>query len=213
MITAGSELVYRYSKLIDETVPVHVEVLLPAFVLGCVIAYPRDKAAAAGHPGGGHPEIETPAEQRAATIIAAAFMILVGLSMPAIPSGDTVVQDAALTADVEPTWHSAGVPSTEFLAAETGRHVLAITILSNLGKMFPAVCYRRQTHWRERLAVSIGMWPRGEVGAGVLVISLSYGIGGPIVTVAMLSLALNLLLTGPYIYIVRLLTKSLPGYE
>lgn len=56
------------------------------------------------------------------------------------------------------------------------------------------------------------MWPRGEVGAGVLVISLSYGIGGPIVTVAMLSLALNLLLTGVFIYIVEQLTGSLPAY-
>jgi amino acid permease len=56
------------------------------------------------------------------------------------------------------------------------------------------------------------MWPRGEVGAGVLVISLSYGIGGPIVTVAMLSLAFNLLLTGAFIYIVKRLTRRLPGY-
>jgi hypothetical protein len=51
--------------------------------------------------------------------------------------------------------------------------------------------------------VAIGMWPRGEVGAGVLVLSLSYGIGGPIVTVAMLSLALNLALTGVFIVIVK----------
>lgn len=91
-------------------------------------------------------------------------------------------------------------------------HVLVITILSNLGKMFPAFCYRREAHWRERLAVAIGMWPRGEVGAGVLVISLSYGIGRPIVTVAMLSLALNLLLTGVFIYVVKRLTRSLPAY-
>jgi hypothetical protein len=55
------------------------------------------------------------------------------------------------------------------------------------------------------------MWPRGEVGAGVLVISLSYGIGGPIVTIAMLSLALNLLLTGAFIYVVKRLTRSLPS--
>ena len=49
-------------------------------------------------------------------------------------------------------------------------HVLALTVLSNLGKMFPAFCYRREAHWRERLALAIGMWPRGEVGAGVLVL-------------------------------------------
>jgi hypothetical protein len=51
--------------------------------------------------------------------------------------------------------------------------------------------------------VAIGMWPRGEVGAGVLVLSLSYGIGGPVVTVAMLSLALNLALTGVFIVAVK----------
>jgi hypothetical protein len=56
------------------------------------------------------------------------------------------------------------------------------------------------------------MWPRGEVGAGVLVISLSYGIGGPIVTVAMLSLALNLLLTGAFISMIQRLTGPLPAY-
>jgi amino acid permease len=56
------------------------------------------------------------------------------------------------------------------------------------------------------------MWPRGEVGAGVLVISVTYGIGGPVVTVAMLSLALNLLLTGVFIYVVRRLTRPLPAY-
>ena len=92
-------------------------------------------------------------------------------------------------------------------------HVLILTVLSNLGKMFPAFCYRKEAHWRERLAVAVGMWPRGEVGAGVLVISLSYGIGGPIVTISMLSLALNLLLTGVFIYGVRKLTSPLPEYS
>ena len=95
---------------------------------------------------------------------------------------------------------------------ELALHVLVVTVLSNLGKMFPALCYRREAHWRERLALAVGMWPRGEVGAGVLVISLSYGIGGPIVTVAMLSLALNLLLTGVFILIVKRLTRGLPAY-
>lgn len=59
------------------------------------------------------------------------------------------------------------------------------------------------------VALAIGMWPRGEVGAGVLVVSISYGIGGPVVTVAALSLALNLVLTGCFIWIVRkLLTRQ-----
>jgi hypothetical protein len=37
-ITAVAELVYFSSKLVDEVVPVHIEVLLPAFVLGTVIS-------------------------------------------------------------------------------------------------------------------------------------------------------------------------------
>ncbi len=69
--------------------------------------------------------------------------------------------------------------------------------------MFPALCYRREAPLKTRLALAIGMWPRGEVGAGVLVISLSYGIGGPIVVIAMLSLALNLLCTGLFIVVIK----------
>jgi hypothetical protein len=84
-------------------------------------------------------------------------------------------------------------------------HTVAITMLANLGKMFPVFCYRSEADWRERLALCIGMWPRGEVGAGVLVISLGYGIGGVTVAVATLCLALNLLCTGLFIYFVSVL--------
>ncbi len=52
------------------------------------------------------------------------------------------------------------------------------------------------------------MWPRGEVGAGILVLSLSYGIAGPIVSVATLSLALNLLLTGLFIWMAKRLLAA-----
>jgi len=76
--------------------------------------------------------------------------------------------------------------------------------------MFPAFVYRKEAHWRERLAIAIGMWPRGEVGAGIIIISLGYGIGGPVVTVAVLSLALNLLLTGVFIWIVKYLLSGVP---
>ena len=87
-------------------------------------------------------------------------------------------------------------------------HVVAVTVLSNLGKMFPAFCYRREASIRERLALAIGMFPRGEVGAGVLVISLSYGLAGPSLTVAVLSLALNLLCTGVFIVAVKKLIAT-----
>jgi hypothetical protein len=75
--------------------------------------------------------------------------------------------------------------------------------------MVPAFCYRQEASWKERLALAIGMWPRGEVGAGVLVVSLGYGLGGPMMTVAMLSLALNLILTGAFILVVRRLVRRI----
>jgi Kef-type K+ transport system membrane component KefB len=87
-------------------------------------------------------------------------------------------------------------------------HVLIVTILANIGKMFPTLCYRREASWRERLALSVSMFPRGEVGAGVLVVSIGYGLGGPALTVAVLSLALNLLLTGAFIVAVKRLLAA-----
>jgi Kef-type K+ transport system membrane component KefB len=234
VITAVSEVIYQGSKIIDDSVPIHIEVLLPAFVLGCVMAYPK------AHPGEesgghrGHEVIDTPVERRVTTMTAAVFMVLVGLSMPTIIGEDLAGRGGTMGMDVSPTMRAAGSPAAEVAAAETGRsldigrvtasqpamgwdmillHVLIITLISNIGKMFPAFCYRKEAHWRERLAIAIGMWPRGEVGAGVLVISLSYGIGGPIVTVAMLSLALNLLLTGVFILFVRRITSPLPSYR
>jgi hypothetical protein len=76
--------------------------------------------------------------------------------------------------------------------------------------MFPALCYRKEATLRERLALSVAMFPRGEVGAGVLVISLGYGIGGVSLTVAMLSLALNLVCTGAFIVVVKKLIADAP---
>ena len=87
-------------------------------------------------------------------------------------------------------------------------HVLALTVLANLGKMFPLLCYRGEATWRQRLALCIGMWPRGEVGAGILVVSLSYGISGAMVAVASLSLALNLVCTGLFIVAVKRLLRE-----
>ena len=237
-IALVSEFVYQGSKLLDDSVPIHIEVLLPAFVLGCLLAYPKS---AANHSGAASDtddhhfeEIETPTEHRVSNLVAALFMVFVGLSMPLILDGEAANQGTAMDKSVETSLRAAGAPAAESTAVaigaenEIGRvsaaqpdmgwgliilHVLIITLLSNLGKMFPALCFRKEAHLRERLAVAIGMWPRGEVGAGVLVISISYGIGGPIVTIAMLSLALNLMLTGLFIYLVKLLTSPLPEYQ
>ena len=188
-ITLVSEVIYKASKVINDVVPIHIEVLLPAFVLGCVMAYPKGHDPHADDSREGHQEgPESPEEQKVTTIISAAFMVLVGLSMPPIAVGSGSWQIIAL-------------------------HVVAITALANLGKMFPLLVYRREAHWKERLAICIGMWPRGEVGAGVLIISLGYGIGGMMVTVAALSLALNVLLTGVFIVVVKQLLKTVPPVD
>lgn len=179
LITGVCEIIYLTSKVINELAPIHIEVLLPAFVFGCILARPKGHNPHIDDSRIGHQEgpVE-PNEQRVSTIVAACFMILVGLSIPQIPH-DTLDWDIL------------------FL------HVVLITILSNLGKMFPFFCYRKEATVRERLALSIAMFPRGEVGAGVLVVSMSYGLGGTALTVAVLSLALNLLLTGVFIIAVK----------
>ena len=185
-IALVSEVIYKASKVINDVVPIHIEVLLPAFVLGCVMAYPRGHDPHSDDAREGHLEgPDSPEEQKVTTIISAAFMVLVGLSMPPIAVGSGNWQIIML-------------------------HVVIITAIANIGKMFPLFVYRKEAHWRERLAICIGMWPRGEVGAGVLIISLGYGIGGMMVTVAALSLALNILLTGVFILIVKRLLGSVP---
>lgn len=207
-IVAVSEIVHVLTAKIDPEVPVHIEVLLPAFVLGCVMA----KCHHAVEGGDAHPERdpalkpgEKPdaphghADQLASTIISGVFLFLVGLSMPLLTAKPA--EDAK---------HIALATATPELGFGTiALHVLVVTIISNLGKMVPAMCYKREAPLNERLALAIGMWPRGEVGAGVLVLSLGYGISGPIITIALLSLAANLVLTGVFIAIIKaLLARS-----
>jgi Kef-type K+ transport system membrane component KefB len=202
-ITLLSEGIYVASRWMDATVPVHLEVLLPAFALGCILARPpgsdpHSDDALEGRQMGP----ESPDEQRVALLVAALFMVLVGLSLPPLTGEATAATTLQKTVSA-----SQPMPSWGVLAG----HVLAVTGLANLGKMVPALCYRREAAWKERVALAIGMWPRGEVGAGVLVVSLGYGLGGPMLTIAMLSLALNLVLTGVFILMVQRLVTDIPG--
>lgn len=208
-IVALTEGLHRATSLIDAEVPIHIEVLLPAFVLGCVLARTRgvvapgiDSSASASQDEADDPDIaldpehghDEPGEERAATIISAAFMALVGLSMPVIGlAGRAAVDDHAD--------HLSELPAMGW--GMIAVHVLAVTVVSNIGKMVPAMCYRSEAPLRTRVALAIGMWPRGEVGAGVLVIALGYDITGPVVTVALLSLIVNLVLTGGFIVVIK----------
>jgi hypothetical protein len=197
------ESVYFMTKSINPDVPIHIEVLLPAFVLGVMLKNPDGTVKRNGHETKNEESgFKVIAEQRASTIISALFMLLVGLHMPLIfPDSNAAISEGAGVIIV-----STPVISSRMIAL----HVIAVTVLSNIGKMLPAFAYREEAHWRERLAVAIGMWPRGEVGAGIIIISLGYGIGGPVVTVAVLSLALNLLLTGFFILAVKHLLNDVP---
>ena len=81
-------------------------------------------------------------------------------------------------------------------------HVVAVSLLSNIGKLFPVFFYRDRK-FSERLALSIGMFTRGEVGAGVIFIALSYNLGGPALLISVLTIVLNLVLTGFFVLWVK----------
>ncbi|MFV3409384.1 sodium:proton antiporter [Bdellovibrio bacteriovorus] len=184
-ITALSETAYILTRDEQTRVGMHIEVLLPAFLLGCALSrkHPREVIV----PGENPPGLK--AEEKVGVAVSAAFMLLVGLTMPAATGANPAI---VLNMNI----------STLAL------HVLAVTVVANLGKMFTLFCYKKEARFKERLAVSIALFPRGEVGAGVLALSLSYGIQGPYLAVAFLSLALNLILTGGFIYVVKKLITS-----
>jgi Kef-type K+ transport system membrane component KefB len=208
VITIACHGIYLGSLKIDPSVPAHLEVLLPAFALGCMMKRRQGDDPHVDDARPGHQEGPAdPTEQRVATIISAVFMVLVGLSMPSILTQDGTAPREMLkfedvSRDVVAATHA--FPGWGMIAV----HVIAITILSNVGKMFIALCYRGEASRKERLAIAIGMFPRGEVGAGVLIVALSYGIAGPALTVAVLSLAVNLMGTGLFILVVKKLLAT-----
>ncbi len=160
---------------------VHIEVLLPAFVLGMVMKQAH---------------CTSKVDDRAATVISMLFMLLVGMSMPLINLG-TVPQESASVIAALP------MPSWGVIAL----HVVMVSLLSNLGKLAPMLFYRDRS-LKERLALSVGMFTRGEVGAGVIFIALGYNIGGPILLISVLTLVFNLILTGGFVVIVKRLALS-----
>lgn len=81
-------------------------------------------------------------------------------------------------------------------------HVVIVSLLSNIGKLFPVLFYRDRK-LSERLALSIGMFTRGEVGAGIIFIALGYNLGGPALVISVLTLVLNLILTSIFVLWVK----------
>ena len=180
IVVSLSEGIYHSSKLVF-TNGVHIEVLLPAFVLGMIMKNRHN---------------ESDSDFKATNIISYIFMFLVGMSMPVFIGQLDTDTIAAVTHPVM-GW------------GEIALHVVIVTILSNIGKLYPLLHYRDR-RFSERLAISIGMFTRGEVGAGVIFIAIGYNIGGPLLAISVLTLVLNLLLTGFFILMVRKLAlKSL----
>ncbi len=196
VVAAICEGIYFVTVYLKDVSPTQLEILLPAFVLGCMLAFPSKKNSP-------HGLLDNRPEKTAKTLIGALFVFLVGLSMPIIE----MTHDVASNHEKLSLWeYKIGALSASFIPW----HVLAITLLSNLGKMFPLFCYRREAGWKERLALSLGMCPRGEVGAGIIILAVGLvtHIDQSLIVIAMLSLALNLILTGPLIIIIKKLISS-----
>ena len=167
---------YVTAHLYGHEESIHIEVLLPAFVVGMLMR---------------HRHIDTPAERRVATGISFLFMLLVGMSMPLMGHAGSGCDATSVTAS-QPM-----MPWGTLLL-----HVVAVSALSNLGKLVPLLFYRDRP-FSERLALSVGMFTRGEVGAGVIFIALGYNLGGPALVISVLTLVLNLILTGGFVLWVK----------
>ena len=180
LVFIATQSLYLISKsLYGEAGSIHIEVLLTAFIVGMIMK---------------HKEIDTPVEHKVATGISFLFMFLVGMSMPhfiGVDFAETQAGEYSVTGSQEM------MPWGMIIF-----HVLIVSLLSNIGKLFPVFFYRDRK-FSERLALSIGMFTRGEVGAGVIFIALGYNLGGPALLISVLTIVLNLILTGIFVLWVK----------
>lgn len=180
VVFAATQVIYVVSKhFYGADGSIHIEVLLPAFVLGMVMK---------------HKEVESPVERKVASGISFLFMFLVGLSMPHFVGVNF--------AEAQEGMHSVTGSQPMMPWGTLLMHVVAVSLLSNIGKLFPVLFYRDRK-FSERLALSIGMFTRGEVGAGIIFIALGYNLGGPALVISVLTIVLNLVLTGIFVLWVK----------
>jgi len=228
-VAAFCELVHFFTYS-EDTDPhdladtVHLEVLLPAFAIGCIIKHnheeehnePKEVESAAKrfrrtltkqHPAGAENKMVWLSDFVSASKvkfgISAVFMVLVGFSMPSLftDKHDTSGGHRRL-AQVEHSEHS----EKETMSAEwIVLHVIVCTVLMNVGKMFPACCYRSEVKLSTRVALAVGMMPRGEVCASIIVNAMLLGITGPSITIAVFCLALNMMMVSGFIFVVKTL--------
>ena len=180
LVYGSTYLIYTVTKhFFGAQGAIHIEVLLPAFIFGMIIK---------------NQHVEGKSEVTVSTLVSVIFMLLVGMSMPLIDLGG---------AAPEATESESLIATIPMMSGwQIALHVLAVTFLSNLGKLAPMLFYRDRS-LTERLALSVGMFARGEVGAGVIFIALGYNIGGPVLLISVLALVLNLVLTIGFVYWVK----------
>ena len=180
VVFAITQIVYLSSKhLWGEDGSIHIEVLLPAFVVGMIMK---------------HKHISSKTEENVSTFISFLFMLLVGMSMPRFIGVDFF--------ETTPNVYSIVASQPMLSWGEIAMHVIFVSILSNIGKLFPLFFYRDRKI-SERLALSIGMFTRGEVGAGVIFIALGYNLGGPVLIISVLTIVLNLIFTSIFVLWVK----------
>jgi len=185
---------------------IHLEVLLPAFTVGCIIKHEHAKSD--GHKIRRLDSLSVSSQiqlwamkvsAKADTVkmcISAVFMVLVGFSMPAIfKKSDGGDGHRRLVEDSEET----------MAPGEIVVHVLVCSALMNLGKLFPATQYKKQAPLRTRIALAVAMMPRGEVCAGIIANALALGISGPPMVIAILCLAINMMMVSGFIFVVKAL--------
>ena len=113
LVFVATQAVYYFSKqLYGEEGSIHIEVLLPAFVLGMIMK---------------HKEIDTPVEHKVSTGVSFLFMFLVGMSMPHFIG----VNFAETHAGTHSVTGSQEMMSWGMIAL----HVLIVSLLSNIGKL------------------------------------------------------------------------------
>ena len=125
MITAACESLCFYTSG-----RIHIEVLLPAFVIGCMtrICRPVDPWCEV---------LDESWEEYVKSLISTFFMLLVGMSMPSL---FTV--------------------SGHLTAGQTALHVFVVSVLMVLGKMMLLFCYRKEADLKTRLALSLGAFSK-----------------------------------------------------
>lgn len=189
-IAAYAAVIYAFTWWVNELAGIHIEILLPAFVLGMVIKNSHSQSRL---------------DAKVSTGISFLFMMLVGFSMPCFMGEAGAIFTSNGAGDVSILGNQPMMPWSVIML-----HVVVVSMLSNIGKLVPVFFYKDRK-LEERLALSVGMFTRGEVGAGIIFIAVGYNIGGPALIISVLTLALNLILTG--IFVVWVKRLALQAYK